>query len=321
MALSFQGRWVWDFWFAQRGTETHIFYLQADRALRDEAKRHWNVSVGHAVSTNLMDWQVLPDALSPSPLPQEGQPEAPDSYTTWTGSVIQQDDRWFLFYTGGKWSENGLVQRVCLATSTDLITWEKYPENPIIEADSQWYELLDLNLWHDQAWRDPFVFQHPETGRFHAFITARRNTGPADARGVIGHAVSDDLLHWEVKPPVFQSASFGQLEVPQLAQINGRYYLLFSCYHEQRSNAFKSLLPRATNMFYAIGETPLGPFQPERALLALEDDVPLYSGKFIQHQGQWYCMGFQNYRDDGEFVGLISHPLPLTVHSDSSLSI
>ncbi len=97
-----------------------------------------------------------------------------------------------------------------------------------MNADARWYELLDRRWWVDQAWRDPWVFQHPYTGDFHAFITARANHGPADERGVIGHARSVDLVHWEVLPPFTEPGDFGQMEVPQLTRIGGRYHLLFS---------------------------------------------------------------------------------------------
>ena len=66
MTLRLPDKWVWDFWLAQDGPDYHIFYLQAPRSLSDPDLRHWNVSVGHAVSQNLRDWGILPDALRPS---------------------------------------------------------------------------------------------------------------------------------------------------------------------------------------------------------------------------------------------------------------
>ena len=167
MSLRLPEKWVWDFWLAQDGSDYHVFYLQAPRALGDPELRHWNVSIGHAVSQDLRTWQVLPDALHPT----RGRPSAWDSYTTWTGSVVHHAGTWYLFYTGTSRSEKGLIQRIGLATSNDLLHWEKHPANPLISADPRWYELLDLELWHEQAWRDPWVFRHPETGEFHALIT------------------------------------------------------------------------------------------------------------------------------------------------------
>ncbi len=145
MALRLSDKWLWDFWFAQDGSDYHIFYLQASRSLGKEELRHWNVSIGHAVSQDLRSWNILPDALHPGPAGSW------DDYTTWTGSIIRHDSLWHLFYTGTNRAEKGLVQRIGLATSSDLMHWNRHPANPLITADPRWYEPLDLNLWHEQA--------------------------------------------------------------------------------------------------------------------------------------------------------------------------
>lgn len=191
--LQLQDKWVWDFWFAVDGDDYHMFYLQADRALQNPDLRHWNASVGHAFSRDLVHWKVLPDALAPT----TDNDEAPDSYTTWTGCVIHHvDGLWYMYYTGTKRTENGLVQRVCLAQSTDLIHWQKHSGNPVVELDPRWYDSLNLDNWHDASWRDPWVVKDPEKNLYHMFITARVNHGPPDGRGAVAYASSNDLLNW-----------------------------------------------------------------------------------------------------------------------------
>ena len=49
----------------------------------------------------------------------------------------------------------GNVQTIGYATSLDLMTWEKSASNPVLVADSRWYEKLDDDQWHDEAFRDP----------------------------------------------------------------------------------------------------------------------------------------------------------------------
>ena len=323
MALHLADKWVWDFWFAQEGPDTHIFYLQADRALRDEHLRHWHVSVGHAVSQDLRVWEILPDALHPSST--VSKIEAFDSFTTWTGSIIPHQGQWYMFYTGSKHSEKGLIQRIGLATSDDLIKWCKHPENPLIVADPQWYELLDLKSWHDHAWRDPFVFSHPETGMFHALITARAKDGIPDARGVIGHAQSSDLIHWDVLPPVTSPGEFGHLEVPQLVAIQNRYYLLFSVPGEHWSATRSARLGHdgVTGTHYTVAGNPLGPFRKLTDDFLVGDPTGrLYSGKIIQDTNRrWWFLAFHNFGDNGEFIGTIADPLPLVIHGDGRLTV
>jgi beta-fructofuranosidase len=319
MSLRLADKWVWDFWLAYDGPDIHIFYLQADRTLPDPELRHWNVSIGHAVSQDMRQWTVLPDALAPSRSP------AWDDYSTWTGSVIKNQGQWYLFYTGTSRAEDGKIQRVGLATSADLITWQKHPANPIIEADPRWYELLDSGTWHDLAWRDPWVFRHPESGQFHAFITARTHSGPPDARGVIGHARSTDLIQWEVQPPLSAPGDFGQLEVPQLTHVNGRYYLLFctiSTTHAANWQQRTGLVP-LTGIHYLVGDNPLGPFTLTTPHFLVADEIGShFAGKLVQDPtGGLALLTWRMNDPDGNFIGELADPLPVTLDERGGLGL
>ena len=154
--LRLDDRWAWDFWIADTGSDYHLFFLNAPRSLGDPNLRHHRAVVGHAVSSDLVHWEELGQALRPGP---EG---AWDDVAIWTGSVVRGDDAWYMFYTGSSKSEGALIQRIGLATSPDLMTWTKHPANLIIEADPAWYQQLDTTAWHDQASRDPWVFADPD---------------------------------------------------------------------------------------------------------------------------------------------------------------
>ena len=318
MGLSIRDKWVWDFWFAQDGTDYHIFYLQAPNTLQKEALRHWHVSVGHAVSSDLVHWTVLPDALSPAT-----SDDAWDNNTTWTGSIIAHEGGWAMLYTGGKRAENSLIQRIGLALSDDLIHWRKYPANPVLEADPRWYEELDKALWHDQAWRDPWVFWHE--GLFHAFITARGLEGEPSGRGVIGHAVSPDLQQWRCLPPIAHPGEFGQMEVPQLVEIEGRWYLFFCVGYEQFavSRRSRQSVQDVIGTHYLVGNNPLGPFEMIEDTFLLADAVgSYYAGKAIRNpDGEWVFMCSRSWTANGGFIGEIADPMPLKVLSDGRLEV
>src|SRR5690606_37471606 len=152
-------------------------------------------------------------------------------------------------------AENGLVQCIGLATSPDLTHWNRHPANPVMTADPRWYEQLDLDAWHDQAWRYPYVVRDRQTGLFHAFNTARRRDGPPDSRGVIGHATSANLVDWRVGPPLAAPADFGQMEVPQVVEIEGRWYLLFSSAYETQAQARQARAgQRQTGTHYLVAD-------------------------------------------------------------------
>lgn len=322
MTLRLADKWIWDFWFAQDAGKTHIFYLQASRELPDAEDRHWNVTIGHAVSTDLVNWEILPDALAPTP--HDPAKPAWDDYTTWTGSIIRHDGLWYMFYTGSSRADDGLVQRIGYATSDDLITWEKSAENPVMEADPQHYELLQNTVWHDQAWRDPYVFRD-DAGTFHALITARANHGTSDERGVIGHATSPDLKRWTVQPPLTPPGlGFGHMEVPQVIEIAGRCYLIFSCPYEYLSDTRREEYKHNPlgGTFYLIGDGLTGPWHaPADDGLIVSRGEQLYSGKLLKHNENWYAFAFRGYDEAGVFQGEITDPMPVHVNEGGALQV
>ncbi|UUZ57794.1 family 43 glycosylhydrolase [Nocardioides sp. B-3] len=120
------------------------------RALKDPNARHYRASIGHAVSTDLTNWERVTDVMVRSDGP------AWDDLATWTGSVVRHPDgRWFMFYTGSTAAPGGSnIQRIGYATSDDLMTRHK-AGHPVLEADPEYYERLAAGLWHDEAFRDP----------------------------------------------------------------------------------------------------------------------------------------------------------------------
>ena len=200
-----------------------MFFLHAPQTPDDPDRRHFAARIGHGVSTDLRLWEVRGDALAPGPAGSW------DDLATWTGSVVPHPEGgWAMLYTGVSSREQGLVQRIGLARSDDLSVWVKYPGNPVIEADPSWYELLDTDVWFDQAWRDPWLARDPDRGVFYALITARARRGPPNGRGVIARATSPDLVAWEVGPPLSAPDGFGYMEIPQVLYQEGLWHLLFS---------------------------------------------------------------------------------------------
>jgi beta-fructofuranosidase len=298
-------RWLWDWWLADTGDAYHLFFLQAPRSLGRPSLRHRNASIGRAVSTDLRTWQVLPDALVPGPA------GAWDDIATWTGSTIRHGETWYTFYSGTSTIEQGRIQRVGLATSSDLVEWTRHGAGPIIEADPRWYEVEDTESWRETSWRDPWVLPDPAGDGFHALITARSAEGPPDGRGVIGHAWSADLLSWEVRPPLSEPGEFGHLEVPQVEVVDGTPVLIFSCAATDFCAARRSRRPyETTGSFLAVGESLLGPWD---ITAAQRLEVPdLYSARIVRDRGGgWQVMGFVDGSERGEFVGVLSDPVPL----------
>jgi beta-fructofuranosidase len=160
---------------------------------------------------------------------------------------------------------------------------------------------------------------------YHALICARAKDGPADGRGVIAHAQSANLLDWEVLQPVMTPGDFAQMEVPQVSEIDGRYYLLFCTSKADFSAARRARngQPAVTGTHYLVADQPLGPYHYlTDEFLAGDTLGSLYSGKLIQDAiGQWLFVAFRNLTEDGSFVGEIIDPLPVSVAPNGRLTL
>jgi beta-fructofuranosidase len=295
--LRLEDHWVWDSWHVQDDDGVrHVFFLRASRALLDPDRRHQRASIGHAVSADLRSWHLVADALVPADGPRW------DDLATWTGSVVSgPDGRWYLFYTGVSRAEQGLVQRIGLATSDDLLVWRRCGTQALLEADPQWYETLDLTHWYEQAWRDPWVYADPSGDGWHMLITARSKSGPSSHRGVVGHARSSDLVNWTVQPPLSNSAGFGHLEVPQVAVVDEQPLLLFC------TNSVTPQRPADERIWFAVGPTVNGPW--DIASARPFHHPHLYAPRLVTDvDGAPALIGFLD-QVEGSFAGELTDPI------------
>lgn len=313
MAIKLPDRWIWDSWYAKAGDTYHAFYLCASKGLVDSDRRHRYTSVGHAVSKDLITWQTLPDALAPS------DSLAFDSWTTWTGSVVQNDDGlWWMFYTGTSRETAGMVQSVGAATSHDLINWQKLENNPLLEADPALYEKIEQSQMLDEAWRDPWVFRFPGQKTWHMLITARSQNGHPLTRGVVGHAISENLLDWQAMPALsLPDQGYGQMEVLQFEIVDGVPIIIFCVgWREQSEELIAKFGKRYTTYSLAVDE------KLENLDFTKARPIPgsdIYAGRLVQGpDGKWNILGFID-KVDGVFVGEICDPLPVTADSQIGL--
>jgi beta-fructofuranosidase len=313
MTLRLPDHWVWDAWYAIEGHEAHAFFLYAPRSLGNPHLRHMHACVGHAVSRDLRKWRLRPEALRPGPR------GAFDEQATWTGSVVRHENRWLMPYTGlarrgGRW-----IQQLGLALSDDLDNWTK--TEVVISADPRWYETAQQN-GREVYWRDPWAWIAPD-GTVHLLITARANYGPSDGRGVIGHAWSWDLSHWEVGPPISEPGEFRQLEVPQLLRAGSRWAVIFSARETDASaaRAARSGSVAEAGVHYLIGDDPLGPFRVAPGRFLLGDQVArFYAGRILEWKSGFVLIAWRD-QVDGQFVGELADPIPVLIGQDGSIGL
>jgi len=270
----------------------HIFYLKATR--KGDERLLWS----HIASGDLVHWKELPDALLP------GDGDDPDSGGCWTGSVIEKDGAFHIFYTG--WHPKVPVpQTICHALSEDLVHWTKDGRNPILLPDESWYGKAD--------WRDPFVFLHPEEQRYFMLICATANSGPVSKRGCIGLATSRDLERWEVHPPFYAPNFSGPMECPDLFELDGHAYLLFSEFTEGMQTHY-----RIADHLGASWRTPA---------LDTFDGKRFYAAKTAGTDSHRYVFGWiptrEGESEEGKWQwgGHLAIPHELLVSSDGNLRV
>ncbi|HEY3338670.1 MAG TPA: hypothetical protein VGK18_09215 [Propionicimonas sp.] len=305
-------QWIWDSWIADDGDRYHLFYLQAPRALGDAGLRHTHAVIGHASSSDLVTWTRHGVALRPGT-------GGWDDLALWTGSVVRGDDGvWRMFYTAINTGGRGVKdQRIGVAVSEDLMTWNRFGRAPVAEADPRWYTTLDGGRGPSETWRDPLVIRDPDGAGWHMLICARAVGAGRNDDGVIGHARSTDLRTWHVGPPITApGAGFGQLEVAQVRVVDGAPLLVFTC-HPQEQTAERIAAAGGEYCTWSVrGESLLGPWDISRAQ-PFRPEPDLFAAPLVaERAGGWVLLGFRNTEPRGVLAFELLDPIPVRRDGD-----
>lgn len=133
--------------------------------------------IGLCYSEDLRSWDVCPPVLEPDP---SCEWEAGGLYKSW---LLENEGRYYLFYnaknhTGGPW-----IEQTGMATSHDLVHWERYPGNPVIRIGKK-------GDFDDRFASDPCVLRHEGTWIMFYFGLC------SDGHARDGAAFSEDFLNW-----------------------------------------------------------------------------------------------------------------------------
>ncbi|MBD0378744.1 glycoside hydrolase family 68 protein [Paenibacillus sedimenti] len=268
-------QWVWDTWPLQNrdGSLATIkgykvaFALVAPRTY-GWGERHTHARIGMFYSKNGKDWTYA------------GVPYNTDKalgHHQWAGTaMLDEKGKVNLFYTavtdmnanGGKeWNEDNWVLRAeqRIATASFDIVADKEgirltnegEHKIILEADGKYYETIEQFQKHGNiisAFRDPFFFQDPNTGKEYIIFEGQspnttvkpENIGDEEYRkthsvpdraqyynGNIGIAevLDHDVTKLKLLPPLIESVGTNhQLERPHVV-VNGDEYYLFTISH------------------------------------------------------------------------------------------
>jgi len=252
-APSSPDRVLHDTWVFIHGDEIHLFYLAI------LAGNNQHRFIGHAVSHDWLHWRELPyiDLAGP-----EG---AWDSGRVGTGHTFQGcDGRFYMAYTG----RIDPQEDVGLAVSDDLLNWRKVSDTPVWpQALTAPYETDFRERGIPQAWRDPFVTVLPNGQRV-ALLCAKRSDGPLAARACVAMARLGDLAQWTTLPPLRTPPLFPTMEVPEVFEMDGRWWLTFNANGGWGRRLDTPSRDITGGTYYLVADDPLGEWRmPEDCLL------------------------------------------------------
>ncbi len=189
--------------------EYHIFYLTNPMGNHD-------VNWEHSSSTDLVNWKEYPPALKPDP----NDPTGPEGGCMFTGCIVEKDDIFYAWYTS--WNPDNPDGRefLSLATSKDLITWEKQPQHRIAPDG------IHYANHHLRDFRDPQIFWNEDKQEYWMHILANQaNTDqPIGGGWKFGLLKSNDLIKWEQNSPVNLANAEGD-ECPDYFKIGDTHYI------------------------------------------------------------------------------------------------
>lgn len=203
--------------------ESGPWYYNDHTFIRDAASGTWNLyGITHAEPANPEDERFFGHATAAiltqpqwvkQPFALEADPAADEDYI-WAPHVIYHDGLYYMFYAGGD-REDLDSYKMQLATSPDLVTWTRHPDNPLFEDG-----------WEA---RDPMVTRVGD--RWVMYYTA--TSDPNGGNHIVAYRTSSDLVNWSERRTAFRHPATGTgggpTESPTVVRQGDDWYLFVCC--------------------------------------------------------------------------------------------
>lgn len=175
----------------------------------------WKESIGLAESTDLIHWKRSVN----KPVLKCGSFWW-DTHHVSRCSVIKGNDEYFYMFFAG---HDGICERIGIARSNDLIHWDKFLKEPIIDLGVE-------GEWDDRFVSDPKVFKVRDY-----YLMTYTGYNRRNIKGCVGLAYSRDLISWEKFPlnPVLKNGNNGSWDEDEatraaIVYANKNYYLFYT---------------------------------------------------------------------------------------------
>lgn len=257
------GKSLIDHSFIEKDGKMHLFYISGDIGFEWDTR--FVDTIGHAVSEDLIHWNIEPPCLSTS----RG---GPDDYQVWAPGVAYKDGTYYMYYTG---VNIHVAQCICLATSQDLYHWKKCASNPVV-LPGDWTD------WSSERWsdcRDAMVFIDDDGTAYMYYCTSRRKDD-GGYETAVGISSSHDMVTWQDEGAYHFDICDITLESPFVLKKDGKYYLFYTnCGY---------------GTAYAVSDHPVTGWKSLGMLLTKQGEPPLCPAnvpscaEVFSYRGKWY---------------------------------
>jgi sucrose-6-phosphate hydrolase SacC (GH32 family) len=168
------------------------------------------------------------------------------------------------------------------------------------------------------AWRDPFVFSDRTSGKFYVTISARCAGANDVYNGCVALAESENLIDWNVLPPLLAPQRYDEMETTQMVFHNGLYYLFFSTWGKDYAPDWAKTHGAHSGLHGYCSDRLLGDFQPVNGNdVVLDNGESMYTIRLVEkHDNGFTAIGWLNTDAQGKFIGRLSQPFTIIIDGD-----
>ena len=200
----------------------------------------------------------------------ESTPGAQDDWIG-TGSVVNVEGTYYLFYTGHTDGPMEYKEKVMAAVGDSPLAFTKLPDWELIPPD---------DLGQKRDFRDPQAYYDPETGTITLTVTAAQD----GVARILKFTLSADLQNAVYDGIIFTdpTGDFWNLECSDTFRIGDRWYITYSGQDD--------------TLWYASSDTPYGPYGEAKRV----DGKLFYAAKHVEDGENAYMAGWAR-RSDAMF--------------------
>lgn len=201
------------------------FYLYHQRDTRNPGPFGEPFGWALARTTDFVQYEDLGESL------QRGGDDEQDQFI-FAGSLFEANGVFYALYTGYNrdYPQQGKASQVLMvATSTDLLTWNKTSERLVIPQEG----------YDPTEWRDPYVFWNNDTREYVMILGARKLDGKKIRTGRTVFFTSPDLKAWHFKGDFWAPNLFYMHEMPDIFKLGDTWYLLTTEYSDKCKTVYR----------------------------------------------------------------------------------